>query len=174
MLGCTSLSEIVLQSLSRKEPQCFVCFQAITYFEECCEAQQQWKQFHHMCYWELMWCFTYKKHWKMAYFYADLLSKENSWSKVGCCSPGGNFSCKAATMKNANDMARVILIVKKKTDYSVCCLDRKPHQQLGKKNALKPNWTQRMDWQHCWLSRLRRSCSFLIPLLGVKWKDAAD
>jgi len=56
--------------------------QAIKRFEECCEAQQNWKQFHHMCYWELMWCFTYKRHWKMAYFYADLLSKENTWSKV--------------------------------------------------------------------------------------------
>uniref|UniRef100_A0A3B5M2P5 Tetratricopeptide repeat domain 39A n=1 Tax=Xiphophorus couchianus TaxID=32473 RepID=A0A3B5M2P5_9TELE len=56
--------------------------EAIKLFEECCEAQQQWKQFHHMCYWELMWCFTYKTHWKMAYFYADLLSKENSWSKA--------------------------------------------------------------------------------------------
>ncbi|XP_042336896.1 tetratricopeptide repeat protein 39A [Plectropomus leopardus] len=55
---------------------------AIKRFEECCEAQQQWKQFHHMCYWELMWCFTYKRHWKMAYFYADLLSKENAWSKA--------------------------------------------------------------------------------------------
>lgn len=38
-----------------------------------------------MCYWELMWCFTYKRNFKMAYFYADLLSKENSWSKVGHC-----------------------------------------------------------------------------------------
>uniref|UniRef100_A0A8C2XTJ1 Tetratricopeptide repeat domain 39A n=1 Tax=Cyclopterus lumpus TaxID=8103 RepID=A0A8C2XTJ1_CYCLU len=55
---------------------------AIKRFEECCEVQQQWKQFHHMCYWELMWCFTYKRHWKMAYFYADLLSKENTWSKA--------------------------------------------------------------------------------------------
>uniref|UniRef100_A0A674DSR6 Tetratricopeptide repeat domain 39A n=1 Tax=Salmo trutta TaxID=8032 RepID=A0A674DSR6_SALTR len=55
---------------------------AIVRFEECCEAQQQWNQFHHMCYWELMWCFTYKRHWKMAYFYADLLSKENAWSKA--------------------------------------------------------------------------------------------
>uniref|UniRef100_A0A8C1RA59 Tetratricopeptide repeat domain 39A n=2 Tax=Cyprinus carpio TaxID=7962 RepID=A0A8C1RA59_CYPCA len=55
---------------------------AIKRFEECCEAQQHWKQFHHMCYWELMWCFTYKRHWKMAYFYADLLSKENAWSKA--------------------------------------------------------------------------------------------
>lgn len=58
------------------------CPQAIRRFEECCEAQQHWKQFHHMCYWELMWCFTYKGQWKMAYFYADLLSKENCWSKV--------------------------------------------------------------------------------------------
>ncbi|CAO2588463.1 Tetratricopeptide repeat protein 39A [Lemmus lemmus] len=55
---------------------------AIRRFEECCESQQHWKQFHHMCYWELMWCFTYKAQWKMAYFYADLLSKENSWSKA--------------------------------------------------------------------------------------------
>uniref|UniRef100_A0A8D0GXH6 Tetratricopeptide repeat domain 39A n=1 Tax=Sphenodon punctatus TaxID=8508 RepID=A0A8D0GXH6_SPHPU len=55
---------------------------AVSRFEECCEAQQHWKQFHHMCYWELMWCFTYKRQWKMAYFYADLLSKENTWSKA--------------------------------------------------------------------------------------------
>ncbi|XP_032623227.1 tetratricopeptide repeat protein 39A isoform X1 [Chelonoidis abingdonii] len=55
---------------------------AVSRFEECCEAQQHWKQFHHMCYWELMWCFTYKRQWRMAYFYADLLSKENNWSKV--------------------------------------------------------------------------------------------
>ncbi|XP_072276854.1 tetratricopeptide repeat protein 39A [Pyxicephalus adspersus] len=55
---------------------------AIHRFEECCEAQQTWKQFHHMCYWQLMWCFTYKQQWKMAYFYADLLSKESSWSKA--------------------------------------------------------------------------------------------
>ncbi|XP_066547892.1 tetratricopeptide repeat protein 39A isoform X2 [Amia ocellicauda] len=55
---------------------------AIVKFEECCEAQQHWKQFHHMCYWELMWCFTYKRQWKMAYFYADLLSKESAWSKA--------------------------------------------------------------------------------------------
>ncbi|CAB1417106.1 unnamed protein product [Pleuronectes platessa] len=55
---------------------------AVDRFQECCEAQQQWKQFHHMCYWELMWCYTYKRNWKMAYFYADLLSKENTWSKA--------------------------------------------------------------------------------------------
>ncbi|KAM4036964.1 tetratricopeptide repeat protein 39A-like [Anomaloglossus baeobatrachus] len=56
--------------------------QAIHWFEVGCSAQQSWKQFHHMCYWELMWCFAYKGMWKMAYFYADLLSKENRWSKA--------------------------------------------------------------------------------------------
>ncbi|XP_075062847.1 tetratricopeptide repeat protein 39A-like [Mixophyes fleayi] len=55
---------------------------AIHWFEVGCSAQQSWKQFHHMCYWELMWCFAYKGMWKVAYFYADLLSKENRWSKA--------------------------------------------------------------------------------------------
>ncbi|XP_028842971.1 tetratricopeptide repeat protein 39A isoform X1 [Denticeps clupeoides] len=56
--------------------------EAVVLFEEGCKAQQAWKQFHHMCYWELMWCFTYKRVWKMAYFYADLLSQESRWSKA--------------------------------------------------------------------------------------------
>uniref|UniRef100_A0A7N6C2J2 Tetratricopeptide repeat domain 39A n=1 Tax=Anabas testudineus TaxID=64144 RepID=A0A7N6C2J2_ANATE len=55
---------------------------AVALFEDGCKAQQTWKQFHHMCYWELMWCFTYKQAWKMAYFYADLLSQESRWSKA--------------------------------------------------------------------------------------------
>uniref|UniRef100_A0A3Q1IUD5 Tetratricopeptide repeat domain 39A n=1 Tax=Anabas testudineus TaxID=64144 RepID=A0A3Q1IUD5_ANATE len=57
-------------------------YQAVALFEDGCKAQQTWKQFHHMCYWELMWCFTYKQAWKMAYFYADLLSQESRWSKA--------------------------------------------------------------------------------------------
>ncbi|KAM4747420.1 tetratricopeptide repeat protein 39A-like [Rhinophrynus dorsalis] len=56
--------------------------EAVHWFEEGCSAQHSWKQFHHMCYWELMWCFAYKGMWKLAYFYADLLSKENRWSKA--------------------------------------------------------------------------------------------
>lgn len=62
--------------------------QAVALFEDGCKAQQAWKQFHHMCYWELMWCFTYKRAWRMAYFYADLLSQESRWSKVSDTGPG--------------------------------------------------------------------------------------
>uniref|UniRef100_A0A8C9TCP4 Epidermal growth factor receptor pathway substrate 15 n=1 Tax=Scleropages formosus TaxID=113540 RepID=A0A8C9TCP4_SCLFO len=73
----------IYPQFTKKTGTVSVCVsQAIARFEECCEAQQQWKQFHHMCYWELMWCFTYKRRWKMAYFYADLLSKESAWSKA--------------------------------------------------------------------------------------------
>uniref|UniRef100_A0A8C9XSB7 Zgc:158403 n=1 Tax=Sander lucioperca TaxID=283035 RepID=A0A8C9XSB7_SANLU len=58
----------------------YITFQEVLKYG--CKAQQTWKQFHHMCYWELMWCFTYKRAWKMAYFYADLLSQESRWSKA--------------------------------------------------------------------------------------------
>ncbi|KAF1452653.1 Tetratricopeptide repeat protein 39B, partial [Spheniscus demersus] len=51
-------------------------------FQECIAAQQEWKQIHHLCYWELMWCYTYQQNWLQAYRYADLLSKENRWSKA--------------------------------------------------------------------------------------------
>jgi len=33
------------------------CMQAISKFEESIDSQQEWKQFHHICYWELMWCY---------------------------------------------------------------------------------------------------------------------
>ena len=43
----------------------------------------------------------------MAYFYADLLSKENSWSKVGHCSAGfiniNNYSCKLMKENDKGD-----------------------------------------------------------------------
>ncbi|EOB01868.1 Tetratricopeptide repeat protein 39B, partial [Anas platyrhynchos] len=51
-------------------------------FQECIAAQQEWKQIHHLCYWELMWCYTFQQNWLQAYRYADLLSKENRWSKA--------------------------------------------------------------------------------------------
>uniref|UniRef100_A0A8C8GQU2 Tetratricopeptide repeat protein 39A n=1 Tax=Oncorhynchus tshawytscha TaxID=74940 RepID=A0A8C8GQU2_ONCTS len=66
-------------------PQALTQPKAVVLFEDGCKAQQQWKQFHHMCYWELMWCFTYKCVWRMAYFYADLLSNESRWSKAREC-----------------------------------------------------------------------------------------
>ncbi|KAL8203134.1 UNVERIFIED_CONTAM: Tetratricopeptide repeat protein 39B [Gekko kuhli] len=51
-------------------------------FQECIAAQQEWKQIHHLCYWELMWCYSFQQNWLQAYQYADLLCKESRWSKA--------------------------------------------------------------------------------------------
>uniref|UniRef100_W5N1Q8 Tetratricopeptide repeat protein 39B n=1 Tax=Lepisosteus oculatus TaxID=7918 RepID=W5N1Q8_LEPOC len=51
-------------------------------FQECIASQQEWKQIHHLCYWELMWSHSFQRQWLEAYRYADLLCKESKWSKA--------------------------------------------------------------------------------------------
>ncbi|CAH2293760.1 tetratricopeptide repeat 39B isoform X1 [Pelobates cultripes] len=51
-------------------------------FQKCIVAQEEWKQIHHLCYWELMWCYSFQQDWLQAYQYADLLCKESKWSKA--------------------------------------------------------------------------------------------
>ncbi|XP_069482154.1 tetratricopeptide repeat protein 39B isoform X2 [Ambystoma mexicanum] len=51
-------------------------------FQQCIESQKEWKQIHHLCYWELMWCNSFQQDWLQAYRYADLLCKESRWSKA--------------------------------------------------------------------------------------------
>ncbi|XP_033738777.1 tetratricopeptide repeat protein 39B-like [Pecten maximus] len=55
---------------------------AICKFEESIECQQEWRQFHHLCFWELMWCYCFKSDWLMAMKYAEKLCKESRWSKA--------------------------------------------------------------------------------------------
>nr|XP_008521741.1 PREDICTED: tetratricopeptide repeat protein 39B-like [Equus przewalskii]XP_008521742.1 PREDICTED: tetratricopeptide repeat protein 39B-like [Equus przewalskii]XP_008521743.1 PREDICTED: tetratricopeptide repeat protein 39B-like [Equus przewalskii]XP_008521744.1 PREDICTED: tetratricopeptide repeat protein 39B-like [Equus przewalskii]XP_008521746.1 PREDICTED: tetratricopeptide repeat protein 39B-like [Equus przewalskii]XP_008521747.1 PREDICTED: tetratricopeptide repeat protein 39B-like [Equus len=50
--------------------------------EECIFLQNEWKQIHHLCYWELMWCHIFLQDWKHAYYYADLLFHHSRWSKT--------------------------------------------------------------------------------------------
>lgn len=51
-------------------------------FRKCISVQEEWKQFHHLCYWELMWIYIYQQNWMQAYYYSDLLCKESKWSKA--------------------------------------------------------------------------------------------
>ncbi|XP_055044464.2 tetratricopeptide repeat protein 39B [Misgurnus anguillicaudatus] len=55
---------------------------AVLKFQECIATQQQWRQIHHLCYWELMWSHSFQQQWGEAYRYADLLCKESRWSKA--------------------------------------------------------------------------------------------
>ncbi|KAK7821596.1 hypothetical protein U0070_014476 [Myodes glareolus] len=50
--------------------------------QECIITQNEWKQIHHLCYWELMWCHIFLQNWKQAYNYANLLSQHSRWSKA--------------------------------------------------------------------------------------------
>ncbi|XP_047278787.1 tetratricopeptide repeat protein 39B isoform X3 [Homo sapiens] len=51
-------------------------------FQKCISVQEEWKQFHHLCYWELMWINVFQQNWMQAYYYSDLLCKESKWSKA--------------------------------------------------------------------------------------------
>lgn len=56
--------------------------EAVYRFEESIDSQQEWRQFHHLCFWELMWCHCFKGDWLMAMKYAEKLCKESRWSKA--------------------------------------------------------------------------------------------
>lgn len=55
---------------------------AISRFEECIHSQSEWRQIHHLCYWELMWTHSFRQDWTQAYHYAKLLCDESRWSKA--------------------------------------------------------------------------------------------
>nr|XP_009861400.1 tetratricopeptide repeat protein 39B isoform X2 [Ciona intestinalis] len=54
---------------------------AIGRLEKAATLQNDWKQFSHACYWELMWCHATLFKWQEAADYADKLRKESNWSK---------------------------------------------------------------------------------------------
>lgn len=58
-------------------------------FEECIDwyikswkSQNVWPQFHHLCYWELMWSHCSLQQWNKAATYATLLTEESNWSRT--------------------------------------------------------------------------------------------
>lgn len=51
-------------------------------FLACIESQEEWRQIHHLCYWELMWAYSFEQNWSEAYQYANLLCKESKWSQA--------------------------------------------------------------------------------------------
>ncbi|MEQ2244666.1 Tetratricopeptide repeat protein 39B [Ilyodon furcidens] len=51
-------------------------------FVACIATQEEWRQIHHLCYWELMWAYSFEQNWIEAYRYANLLCKENKWSQA--------------------------------------------------------------------------------------------
>lgn len=65
--------------------------EAIGSFEKCCQVQQDWKQFHSLCHWEIMWCYACQMDWKQAAHYADLLRQHSKWSPASYQYQYGTF-----------------------------------------------------------------------------------
>ena len=53
---------------------------AKTYYKLACCSE--WQQFHHFCYWELIWCHQLSREWWPAIEYSDVLFRESRWSKT--------------------------------------------------------------------------------------------
>ncbi len=54
---------------------------AIHWYKASCDSQDEWPQFHHICYWELVWTCQYSRDWHQALAYSDKLYQESKWSK---------------------------------------------------------------------------------------------
>ena len=56
---------------------------AIYFYNKSIRSQSHYGQFHHACWWELMFAHAYRRQWERAANYAKQLLDENRWSKVG-------------------------------------------------------------------------------------------
>ncbi|XP_049846348.1 tetratricopeptide repeat protein 39B-like isoform X1 [Schistocerca gregaria] len=55
---------------------------AIKWYISSWKSQNMWVQFHHMCFWELMWTNSVKQNWHEASEFAGRLFEESRWSKT--------------------------------------------------------------------------------------------
>jgi hypothetical protein len=67
--------------------------EAIVWYKASCNSQDEWPQFHHICYWELIWANQFSRNWWGAYKYASLLFDESKWSKCFYAYQKGAMMC---------------------------------------------------------------------------------
>ncbi|UXI18046.1 hypothetical protein NH340_JMT03989 [Sarcoptes scabiei] len=53
---------------------------AIDAFNRCIKVQNEWQQFHNICYWELLWCYSVQCDWINAADCANVLRQQCKWS----------------------------------------------------------------------------------------------
>ncbi|CAH1647647.1 unnamed protein product [Spodoptera littoralis] len=55
---------------------------AIETYNRAVTSQRDWRQFHHVCYWEIMWVNSLKMDWRESALYATRLLEESTWSRT--------------------------------------------------------------------------------------------
>ncbi|KAH9517525.1 Tetratricopeptide repeat protein 39B, variant 3 [Dermatophagoides farinae] len=66
--------------LGRKKQLTGQINEAIEALKRCISVQNEWKQFHNICHWELLWCYAVQCDWINASKCADILRKQCKWS----------------------------------------------------------------------------------------------
>lgn len=98
---------------------------AIESYQKCIQAQDDWKQFHSICHWEIMWCYAVQMDWNKAAHYSDLLRKQSKWSPASYTYQYGTFLytkliedernglCERGTKEYKNRMEEIQSIISK-------------------------------------------------------------
>lgn len=55
--------------------------ESIKYYTRSWQSQNLWPQFHHVCFWELLWVHCLKCEWREALRYSSILNEKSKWSK---------------------------------------------------------------------------------------------
>ncbi|XP_008544136.1 tetratricopeptide repeat protein 39B [Microplitis demolitor] len=55
---------------------------SIEWYRKSWKSQNLWPQFHHLCYWELMWAHCCQQDWESALFFARSLAEQSNWSRT--------------------------------------------------------------------------------------------
>ncbi|KAK4468056.1 hypothetical protein MN116_008231 [Schistosoma mekongi] len=56
--------------------------EAIQLFQRSIDSQSDWIHYHHLCYWELIWCYALQADWQKAILYTEKLALESRWSQA--------------------------------------------------------------------------------------------
>ncbi|CAG9766937.1 unnamed protein product [Ceutorhynchus assimilis] len=93
--GDIAICEKILRQQLKKHPDgvWFLFFQgrlefmkgnlneSIKYYTKSWKSQDLWPQFHHVCFWELLWVHCLKCEWREALKFITILTKDSKWSK---------------------------------------------------------------------------------------------
>ncbi|XP_034944737.1 tetratricopeptide repeat protein 39B-like [Chelonus insularis] len=55
---------------------------SVEWYKKSWKSQDTWPQFHHLCFWELMWANCCQQKWDDALFFSNCLVQESNWSRT--------------------------------------------------------------------------------------------
>lgn len=56
--------------------------EALSWYKKSWKSQNAWVQFHHLCFWEILWVNSLKLDWREAILFASYLVESSKWSRT--------------------------------------------------------------------------------------------